>query len=157
MKQKVFKTFVLFALLMSLVLSLFSQQQTNLIYIPETEQADPLPDFKIGISVGHVIDNENQFTNWDFNFIGHYNHLFISLGLLSDERVNGWGRRFGIGAKVTDNVSVLGTWSKVDRGLIVSHDSYGIDVGYKVWNGVHVTLGVETKRGIRIGFRYLDW
>jgi len=143
MKQKVIRTFVLVLFLASLVASLAGQEQ--------------LPEFKVGASLGHTIDNENQFTDWDFNLVTNYNRLIVTLGVLTDQRVNGWGRRVGLGAKVTDQISFLGTVSDVDRGLIVSHISYGVDIGYKVWDGVHFTLGVETKRGIRVGIKYLKW
>ena len=133
------KKIVLVVLLVALAASLVGQQA----------------EFKIGASLGHPIDNKTQFANWDLNIVTNYDQLIVTMGVLIDERVNGWGRRFGIGANITSDISILGTWSVVDKLPISSHNSYGIDVSHRIFDGIHLSLGVETKRGIRVSIRYL--
>jgi hypothetical protein len=114
------------------------------------------PQFKIGVSLGRIIDNENPFADYDLNFIGGYGDTYLSLGVISDDELNGFGRRISIGHMIHPTISLAGSIASVDTYTDTSI-SYGIDIGWQCWSGLHLSLGVETNRGPRLGIMWWNW
>jgi len=127
-----------------------------LCLLPMLGMAQDQP-FKVGVSVGHILyDNENPYTNYDVNIVAGSGDWFAGIGVYTDNQLNGWGwPRLTLGHYIHPTITIQGTLGKVDTQTN-TYTNYGIDLGWQAYGSLHFTVGVETKRGPRIGIMILN-
>ena len=133
------KRIITIAFIICLALSLFSQEQK---------------EFKIGALIGVGTETGEYLGTYDLNIVGAYDKIVLSIGHLMDGKGRGFGFRGTAGARLYEDLTIVASYGIVDN-YVKSKSSYGLEIGYRVYNNIHLVGGVETARGTRIGIMYL--
>jgi len=119
-----------------------------------------------GVTVGYAVNGTQAFDldgmgDLDVGVMASIDDLIINLSYIFDfdggDAFMDYGFRATVGNQMTDKWSFYGSviYNQMDEFFEDQSEwAYGVDVGYAITEKVHLLVGTETIRGVRVGTQY---